>query len=137
MWPILRSLMHPTLLALPVALAGCTLPQQPGDGETEPLAFGPVVVADLGDDLIQVKLSVARPAEVEDVTMIADCNAAAYAVFAGKGFARHLRTNAYIEAGLWRADAVYSITSQRPSGLRPLDAQAVKEDCALNGIPMV
>ncbi|MGB0439243.1 MAG: hypothetical protein ACPGFC_03965 [Paracoccaceae bacterium] len=124
-----------TLLALPAGVAGCAASQNGADPKS--LQYGPVVVADLGDDLIQVKLSIRAPATTQDITNMAECNAAAYAKSQGFGFTRHLRTNAYKEGGLWRADAVYSVTSELPRGLRPLDTKAVIAACAQNGIPMV
>ncbi|MEM9552458.1 MAG: hypothetical protein AAGA05_14860, partial [Pseudomonadota bacterium] len=67
----------------------------------------------------------------------ADCAAAQYALIRGYGFARHLRTNTKEEGGVWRADAVYTISPSLPQGLRTIDAEIVVADCAENGIPTV
>ena len=67
----------------------------------------------------------------------AECAAAQYALIRGYGFARHLRTNVDEEGGIWRGDAVYTISSALPRGLKTIDAEVVAADCAENGIPMV
>ncbi|MCD1626390.1 MAG: hypothetical protein ACU0B7_04400 [Paracoccaceae bacterium] len=73
----------------------------------------------------------------EDVTAYAECAAAQYALIRDYGFARHLRTNVTEQGGLWRGDAVYTISAQLPRGLRTLDAEVVVAQCAENGIPTV
>ena len=73
----------------------------------------------------------------EDVTAYAECAAAQNALIRDYGFARHLRTNVTEQGGLWRGDAVYTISAQLPRGLRTLDAEVVVAQCAENGIPTV
>jgi len=41
------------------------------------------------------------------------------------------------EGGIWRGDAVYTISPALPDGVLKLDAEVVAADCAENGIPMV
>ncbi|NIY99553.1 hypothetical protein HC022_26080 [Salipiger sp. HF18] len=72
-----------------------------------------------------------------DVEDYAECAAAQYALIRGYGFARHLRTNVAQEGGLWRGDAVYTISAALPRGLKTIDAEVVALACAENGIPMV
>ncbi|KUF09122.1 hypothetical protein [Ponticoccus marisrubri] len=91
----------------------------------------------LDGDLVNfiVEMRGARgPADVEDY---AECAAAQYALIRGYGFARHLRTNVAQEGGLWRGDAVYTISAALPRGLKTIDAEVVALACAENGIPMV
>ena len=91
----------------------------------------------LDGDLVQfnVRMTGARgPADVENYS---ECAAAQYALIRGYGFARHLRTNVYEEAGLWRGDAVYTISPALPRGSKTIDAEVVVAACAENGIPMV
>ena len=67
----------------------------------------------------------------------AECAAAGYTLIRGWGFARHLRTNVDEEAGVWRADAIYTISPALPRGLRTIDAEVVALACAEKGIPTV
>ena len=73
----------------------------------------------------------------EDVDQYAECAAAQYTLIRGYGFARHVRTNVVEEGGIWRGDAVYTISPALPRGLKTIDAEVVAAHCAENGIPMV
>ena len=64
-------------------------------------------------------------------------NVAQYTLIRGFGFARHVRTNVVEEGGIWRGDAVYTISPALPDGITKIDAEVVAADCAENGIPMV
>ena len=74
---------------------------------------------------------------IEDVDAYAECAAAQYALIRGYGFARHLRTTVAEEAGLWLADAVYTISPALPRGLKTIDAEVTVSFCAENKIPTV
>lgn len=74
------------------------------------------------------------PRHVEDY---AKCAAAQYTLIRGYSFARHVRTNVEQQGGLWRADAVYTISPDLPRGARTIDAETVVEACAENAIPTV
>ena len=74
------------------------------------------------------------PGDVEDY---AECAAAQYALIRGYGFARHLRTTVNEEGGLWRGDAVYTVSAALPPGLRTIDAEVTALACSETGIPMV
>ncbi|MDX2483115.1 MAG: hypothetical protein QNK42_05595 [Pseudodonghicola sp.] len=91
----------------------------------------------LDGDLVQFAVAMTGAREQGDVDAYAECAAAQYALIRGYGFARHLRTNVYEEGGVWRADAVYTISPSLPRGLRKLDAEVVVAHCAENGIPTV
>ena len=95
------------LVVVPLVLTACSesarLEEPP-----EPPTYGPVVIAELAENLVQVKLSMTTETAENHITEMANCNLASYALQAGRRFARHLRTNAYEKDGLWRADAVYS-----------------------------
>ena len=91
----------------------------------------------LDGDLVQFDVAMRGARDVQDVEDYAECAAAQYAVIRGYGFARHLRTNVYEEAGLWRGDAVYTISPALPQGAMTIDAEVVVANCAANGIPMV
>ncbi len=73
----------------------------------------------------------------DDIAAYAECAAAQYTLIRGYGFARHLRTKIDEEAGIWRADAVYTISPVLPRGAHIINAKAKVKECANNGIPTV
>ncbi|WP_417262075.1 hypothetical protein [Celeribacter sp.] len=91
----------------------------------------------LDGDLVNFLVSAKGDGAKTNVVAYADCAAAQYALIRGFGFARHVRTNVAQEAGIWRADAVYTISPALPEGLRKLDAEVVVANCRDNGIPTV
>ncbi|MEM6373129.1 MAG: hypothetical protein AAF727_10175 [Pseudomonadota bacterium] len=91
----------------------------------------------LADDLVQFNVSMTNALSAEDVRNYAECAAAGYALIRGWGFARHLRTNVDEEAGVWTADAVYTISPDLPRGIKTIDAEVVSASCAEKGIPTV
>ncbi|WP_417721950.1 hypothetical protein [Salipiger sp.] len=103
--------------------------------------FAPVYVGVetrlLDGDLVNFFVDMRGARSAADVADYAECAAAQYALIRGYGFARHLRTNVAQEGGLWRGDAVYTISAALPRGLKTIDAEVVALACAENGIPMV
>ncbi|SIS70504.1 hypothetical protein SAMN05421759_102498 [Roseivivax lentus] len=91
----------------------------------------------LDGDLVQFLVEMRGARDAIDVENYAECAAAQYALIRGYGFARHLRTNVDEEGGLWRADAIYTISPALPRGLKTIDAEVIAQACAENGIPMV
>nr|WP_319252073.1 hypothetical protein [uncultured Celeribacter sp.] len=91
----------------------------------------------LDGDLVNFFVSAKGGKAEKDVVAYAECAAAQYAQIRGYGFARHVRTNVSQEGGIWRADAVYTISPALPDGLRKLDAEVVVANCRDNGIPTV
>ena len=91
----------------------------------------------LDNDIVNFRVVMSGARTSRDVDRYAACAAAQYALIRGYGFARHLRTNVAQEGGIWRGDAVYTISSALPRGLKTIDAEVVAADCAENGIPMV
>ncbi|GGB96354.1 hypothetical protein GCM10011363_11260 [Marivita lacus] len=91
----------------------------------------------LDGDLVKFDVTMRGARAATDVEDYAECAAAQYALIRGYGFARHLRTNVDEEAGLWRGDAVYTISPALPRGVRTIDAEVVTASCVENGIPMV
>ncbi|MCR8546256.1 hypothetical protein M4578_00335 [Salipiger sp. P9] len=91
----------------------------------------------LDGDLVNFFVEMRGARGSSDVEDYARCAAAQYALIRGYGFARHLRTNVAQEGGLWRGDAVYTISAALPRGLKTIDAEVVALACAENGIPMV
>jgi hypothetical protein len=91
----------------------------------------------LQDDLVNFFVSMQGARDQSDVDAYARCAAAQYALIRGYGFARHVRTAVTNEGGLWRADAVYTVSSALPQGSRTIDAEVVVADCTEQGIPTV
>lgn len=126
--------------ALPVfaiALAGC----QPANPTVEQLGFVPeyrgVQTRLLDGDLVNFLVEARGALQPADVSRYAECAAAQYALIRGYGFARHVRTNVDEEGGIWRGDAVYTISPALPAGLRTIDAEVVVARCRESGIPTV
>lgn len=124
-----------------IGLAGCgvaaSAPPPAAMGAPPDAVYGGVQTNLLEGDLVNfiVRMQGARGAE--DVIAYARCAAAQYALIRGYGFARHVRTNVTEQGGLWRADAVYTVSPALPRGLRTIDAEVTVADCTEQGIPTV
>ena len=128
-------------VALAALLAGCGPTSGPetdraAQAETEPVYLG-VETQLLEDDLVQFFVKIAGPRDDAALIAYADCAAAQYALIRGYGFARHVRTTTSERSGVWRADAVYTISRALPSGRRTIDAEVVLAECKETGIPAV
>lgn len=91
----------------------------------------------LDGDLVNFHVKVANATAAQDVTDYAECAAAQYALIRGYGFARNVRTLVDEEGGIWAGDAVYTISSALPHGLRTIDAEVTVAECARRSIPTV
>ncbi|WP_241523910.1 hypothetical protein [Oceaniglobus indicus] len=91
----------------------------------------------LDGDLVNFLVEARGALTTQDVTRYAECAAAQYALIRGYGFARHVRTNVNEEGGVWRGDAVYTISPALPGGLKTIDAEVVVARCRERGIPTV
>ena len=129
------AVITPVAFAMVGGLSGCDA-TQPAVTRFAPDYEG-VQTTLLDGDLVQFDVAMRGARGPSDVEDYAECAAAQYALIRGYGFARHLRTNVYEEAGLWRGDAVYTISPALPRGLRTIDAEVVTASCVENGIPMV
>ena len=120
------------------ALAGCE-PVETVDRDSLPFnpVYNGVETRLLDGDLVSFLVEMRGARDSIDVENYAECAAAQYTLIRGYGFARHLRTNVTEEGGLWRADAVYTISPALPRGLKTIDAEVTAFNCADNGIPMV
>jgi hypothetical protein len=122
-----------TLLA--VVTASCDAPGTvPADRTVAPDYLG-VSITELDPALVQFVAEVKGVARREDATTYARCAAAGYAVSKGFGFVRHVRTKVSEQGGIWRADAVYTISPNLPDGLRTIDAEVTVSDCTEQGFP--
>lgn len=120
---------------LPFLLGACE-PQVPSAEDFIPEYKG-VKTALLDGDLVQFKVAMTKAQSTDDVAAYAECAAAQYTLIRGYGFARHVRTNVDVEGGVWRADAVYTISPSLPRGLKTIDAEVTAQNCAEKGIPAV
>lgn len=91
----------------------------------------------LDGDLVGFLVVMEGARDQRDVDAYAECAAAQYALIRGYGFARHVRTNLVEEGGVWRGDAVYTISPALPRGSRTIDAEVTVANCAETGIPTV
>ena len=91
----------------------------------------------LEGDLVNFMVRADAQATRAQVASYAECAAAQYALIRGYGFARHVRTNVYEEGGIWRGDAVYTISPALPEGFRTIDAEVTVANCRETGIPTV
>ena len=99
--------------------------------------YGPVTASFLADDLLQVTAEMGRAGSVAALYAYADCAAAEAMALKNLNFARHVRTLTEEEGGKRRADAIYTVSAERPQGDAVLEADAVKTACAAQGIPGV
>lgn len=91
----------------------------------------------LDGDLVQFNVAMTKARSADNVAEYAECAAARYTLIRGFGFARHVRTNVEIVGGVWRADAVYTISPSLPRGLKTIDAEVTVQNCMERGIPTV
>ncbi len=132
MRPGARSAGAITALAL---VAGCSA--APPDGTPAGPEHLGVETALLDGDLVSFRVAMRGARGPEDVERYAACAAAQYALIRGFGFARHVRTLVDERAGVWRGDAVYTVSPSLPRGTRLIDAEVTVADCAQSGIPTV
>lgn len=121
---------------LMAGLSACS-PAAPGKGAapaTKP-EYLPGDVLLMGGDLVQARVAMKGGRGPEDVQDYARCWVAGYAIQHGAGFVRQVRTIRDKEGGVWRADAVYSVTSALPAGQQTIDADVTVQDCRDRGIP--
>jgi hypothetical protein len=134
---LIRALPLTGLLAGLAACAEANAPQLAAAGAAPP-AYSGVETRLLEGDLVGFRVAVSGAAAGEAaVVAYATCAAAQYTLIRGYGFARHVRTNVSETGGVWRADAVYTISPALPRGLRTIDAEVTVADCADQAIPTV
>ena len=122
-------------------IAGLTLPMAGCAGTDDEAAFSPVYEGVetrlLDGDLVSFRVTMRGARDGSDVERYAECAAAQYALIRGYGFARQVRTLVEETAGIWEADAVYTISPALPAGERTIDAEVTVANCGRNGIPTV
>ncbi|PYG34637.1 hypothetical protein [Pelagimonas varians] len=132
----MRNVALISLVGMASSLSACTEQSEQVELPFVP-EYGGVETRLLDGDLVNFHVKMRGARTVTDVDDYAECAAAQYALIRGYGFARHLRTTVNEEGGLWRGDAVYTISPALPRGLKTIDAEVVASACTENGIPMV
>ena len=107
-----------------------------GQGTFVP-AYDGVQTRRLDDKLVSFVVQMQGARGPQDVEDYAECAAAQYTLIRGFGFARHVRTTTDNQGGLWKGDAVYTISPSLPRGLKTIDAEVIVANCEENGIPTV
>ncbi|MGL4321256.1 MAG: hypothetical protein ACRCS3_10375 [Paracoccaceae bacterium] len=131
-----HSLTLASLMAATAAVGACTGAEPVTQGAGAPVYQG-IETLLLDGDLVNFRVAIkgnVTPADVEDYGR---CAAAQYALIRGAGFARHVRTSVDETGGIWRGDAVYTISAALPLGVRNIDAEVTVRDCAARGIPTI
>ena len=137
----LRAICGSALVAC-TTLAACAMTTE-SDLDADPVSapksarFTVVEVLPYDDELVNIFLEGRGFLRKEHMDAFSECAAAGYAQSQGLGFARHLRTNLSNEGGIWRADAVYTISPALPVGQHVIDAETMVESCADRRIPTV
>ena len=116
------------------ALAACVV-NDAKEGETP--TYDGATATFLTDDLAQVVVKMRAGGSDEALRAYADCALAEALALREAEFARHVRTLTSEEAGIRRADAVYTIETARPDGDFVLDGAETRAACADEGIPGV
>lgn len=122
-------------LATTGALMACTA-ETTAKGPYQPSYTG-IETRLMDGDLVNFRVAMQGARDGDDVSAYAECAAAQYALIRGYGFARHVRTKVQEEGGVWRADAVYTISPALPRGMQTIDAEVAVANCAETGIPTV
>lgn len=123
-----------TLIIASAMLMGCA---QGPSADTSTRSYQGIETLLLDGDLVNFRVAMTGAQSNEDVAAYARCAAAQYALIRGFGFARHVRTNVAQTGGIWRGDAVYTISASLPDGLKTIDAEVTVRDCGEQGIPTV
>ena len=132
-----RALARALALVLALcALAACQAASPVAQGDFSP-AYAGIETILLDGDLVNFRVAMSGARDNSDVTDYARCAAAQYALIRGFGIARHVRTTVVKQGGVWRGDAVYTISAALPMGYRTIDAEVTVRDCGALGIPTV
>ena len=91
----------------------------------------------LDDDLVNFIVEMEGIEDAVPLRLYAECAAAQYALIRDYAYLRHVRTTVSETAGIWRADAVYTISPDLPAGQQTIDAAFTLALCDRDGVPTV
>ncbi|MFC2967229.1 hypothetical protein [Acidimangrovimonas pyrenivorans] len=117
-------------------MGGCAGGAEVSKGSFKPDYLGIDTVL-LDGSLVNIRVAMKGARGDKDVIAYARCGAAQYALIRGFGFARNVRTTVAERGGIWRGDAVYTISPALPKGVDTIDAEVTVSDCGAQGIPTV
>ncbi len=123
------------LVLTALSVTACT--ESPPSESVGPPEYLGIETQRMDGELVNFRVRMSGADGNDDLIAYARCAAAQYSLIRGYGFARHLRTNVHREGGIWRADAVYTISPALPQGLQTIDAEVTVADCREQGIPTV
>lgn len=127
---IARALVAPASLCL----LGC-MAETDHDASPQERVYGRNDILIIDADVVGIYAEMQGAADRGEAAGYAQCLAVGYAIGKGYGFVRHIRTNIQEEAGIWRADALYSISAGVPDGIARIDAEVTAADCTERSIP--
>ena len=123
------------LVICPLAVAACAA-SAPTAEQLVPEYRG-IRAEVLDHDLVRIQVEMTNALEPGNVSAYADCAAAGYTIGRGYGFARHVNSSVDKTGGVWRGDAIYTLSSALPDGIATIDAEVVAAHCREKGIPLV
>lgn len=124
-----------TLGTATAALGACTPAGEVPEERGQTAVYQGVSTILLDKDLVSVTVAMRGGDGGLDVEAYGRCAAAQFALDQGFGFARQVRTIVKKDGRVWVGDAVYLLSTNRPEGLRTIEAEAAVAECAGLGIP--
>lgn len=115
-----------------LGLAACSEPSANAAGPR----YSAVDALGIGTDVVNLLVSTSGTDSDAAVRDFATCAVAGFATRRGYDFARPVRIITSNEAGIWSADAVYSLSKGLPEGPQPIDAEITAADCRARGVPV-
>ena len=88
-----------------------------------------------GDDLISVKANLRKGVDADIAFSYATCALAGWAKGAGTNYGRHIRTLQDTRNGKLLLDAAFTVSDEKPLGLRVMETQSALQECKVRGIP--
>ncbi len=130
-----QALLTGSLAGLVACAGGADHGASPPDTAPSADRFLASDVTEMGGDLMRVRVVMTAGTDRPALEDYARCVMAGYAHKNKAGFLRLVRMLTDKEGGVSRADAVYSVTSALPAGMKTLDAEVTVDDCLSRAIP--
>lgn len=91
--------------------------------------------ADLGNDLVEVTANLRRGVDAEIGFAYATCALAGWADRNGVAYGRHIRTLSATRDGKLLIGSAFTLSKERPLGLRVMETKETLRECEARGIP--
>ncbi|RJE85279.1 hypothetical protein [Paracoccus onubensis] len=88
-----------------------------------------------GDDLVSVKANLRKGVDADIAFSYATCALAGWANDSGANYGRHIRTLQDTRNGKVLINAAFTISDEKPLGLRVMETQDALQECKARGIP--